>query len=100
MAKRANLFQKIIYSINSAQHGVDATHSSLFLTDTVTGDDREVDVVVRKARRGRFKTIGIECIAHARKASVTWVEQMLGKHRDLKTNHLILVSRSGFAKKR
>lgn len=41
--------------------------------------------------------ISVEVIEHGRVATLPWVEQMLRKHRDLPTNRLLLVSKSGFS---
>ena len=40
--------------------------------------------------------VSIEARASARKADSTWVEMMLGKHEDLPTSKLVLVSENGF----
>jgi hypothetical protein len=79
-----------------AQPGVTITESK-YLRDAVTGIDREVDVVIEGTFDGEPMIISVEVIEHKRPASMTWVEQMLRKHRDLPTNRLLLVSKSGFS---
>lgn len=69
---------------------------SKLLRDVRTGEKREVDIVIETESAGYSVLIGLECTAAARKASVEWVERMWGKHADLPTDKLILVSRTGF----
>jgi len=75
--------------------GCRVTESALH-RDITTGDEREVDVTIRKVIAGTELVIGVECLAHERPASVEWVERMIGKHQALPTDALILVSSSGF----
>jgi hypothetical protein len=42
--------------------------------------------------------VGIECRDWKRPQSVSWVEDVRGKHSDLPVNLTVLVSSSGFAK--
>lgn len=64
--------------------------------DETIGHAREVDVHIATKRGGESTTIGIECVAQARPTDVTWVEARIQKHRDLGTNRVVLVSKSGF----
>ena len=64
----------------------------------LTGEKREVDVVVRATVGEHPLVISLECIDRSRRADVTWVEQMKCIHDHLETNKLVLVSRSGFSK--
>ena len=66
------------------------------LTDRVTGAQREVDVVIRSKVEGREVVVSVEAADRTRKADVEWVEQLIGKHRDLSTDTLALVSQAGF----
>jgi hypothetical protein len=70
---------------------------SKMLVDRVTGESREVDIVISATVAGQPITIGLETIDRRRPAPVEWVEQMEGKHRYL-TDKLVLVSRSGFTR--
>ena len=67
------------------------------LVHRLTGEKREVDVVVRATVGEHPLVISLECIDHSRAADVTWVEQMKSMHDHLETNRLVLVSRSGFS---
>ncbi|MET9785430.1 hypothetical protein [Streptomyces canus] len=78
-----------------AQPGVTVTESKM-LFDAVRGIEREVDVVIEGEFDGEPMTISVEVIEHGRPASVTWVDEMLSKHRGLPTDRLLLVSKSGF----
>jgi hypothetical protein len=71
---------------------------SAMLVNRVTGEEREVDVVLRSEAGGYTLTVGIEASSIERRASVEWVERMIGKHADLPTDKLVLVSNSGFTK--
>jgi hypothetical protein len=60
------------------------------------GIEREVDIVVEGQFDGEPVTVSLEVREGRRPADITWVEQLMCKHRDLPTNRLILVSGSGF----
>ncbi|WP_344317525.1 hypothetical protein [Acrocarpospora pleiomorpha] len=60
------------------------------------GVEREVDIVIEGEFDGEPLCISVEVIEHSRPAGLLWVEQQLEKHRDLPTNRLLLVSKSGF----
>jgi hypothetical protein len=68
------------------------------LYDQAAGVMREVDVVAEGTLDGDAITVSVEVIDHERPASLTWVDQMLGKHLQMPTNSLVLVSWSGFSK--
>lgn len=99
MPRRTNDFQTLIALIERqlAQAGVVVTESKM-VKDEVIGADREVDVhlVINDGRQAR--TVGIECVDRRRRADIDWVEGRIQKHRDLGTDHLVLVSKSGFTK--
>lgn len=96
MPKRTNPFQKLIYTIqHELAHEAVVTESKM-LSNILTGSPVEVDVIIEAETGGIPLIIGIECIAEARAVTVEWVREMLGKHRDLPTDKLVLVSRSGF----
>jgi hypothetical protein len=68
------------------------------LVDRVTGAKREVDVTLTSDIGGQQIIISIEATAQNRRASVTWVDEMLAKHSTLPTSKLVLVSQAGFSK--
>lgn len=94
MPRRTNAFQKLAYLIHQQiPTAVRVTESAMVL-DRLTGLMREVDILVELDQPYPMK-IGIECVAKARKADVTWVEQMYVKHQHL-TDKVILLSQKGF----
>ena len=99
MPKRSNQFQRLIVSIHHALAEERAVvEESRELLDRVTGTLREVDIVIESAVGDYPVFISVECCDRSRPATVEWVEQQHGKHANLPTNKLILVSRSGFTR--
>jgi hypothetical protein len=80
-----------------AEPGVTVTESKK-LYDQASDTMREVDVVAEGTVDGDAITVSVEVIDHERPASLTWVDQMLGKHMHMPTNRLVLVSWSGFSR--
>jgi hypothetical protein len=66
------------------------------LYDNAAQKKREVDVVIERVAGEERTLICVECTKLKQKADVEWVERMLGKHRDLPTDVLILYSYRGF----
>lgn len=98
MPKRTNPFQQLAAIIHSRLGSGWNVTESLLLTDSITGEKREVDVVA-KATVGTYDIyISVECRDHKRPADVTWIELMAKKHESLSTSKLVLWSRSGFTK--
>lgn len=97
MPSRTNAKQTVVYLLRKygAAADVGVTESRL-LRDAVTGDDREVDVVIETIVDGDPILISVEVLGRTRPADRPWVEQMVKKHDRLPTNKLILVSWSGF----
>jgi hypothetical protein len=71
---------------------------SAMLEDRITGDKREIDVLVVGTVAGQKLSIGIETRDHRRKQGVEWVEQVHAKHSRLPINQSVLVSSSGFTR--
>ena len=68
------------------------------MIDKETGEEREVDILL-KSKFGDYSVLlSIEVIDRSRRAGSGWVEEMSGKHKALPTDKLVLVSRSGFTK--
>lgn len=72
--------------------------ASAMLPSRTTGNLREVDVAIRGEQAGHEVIVCVEASARSRKADRQWVDQMLGKHDDLSTSKLVLVSEKGFTK--
>ena len=97
MPKRRNLFQDVVEIIHRHMSVDAVVESPAMLQHKATGKEREVDVVIRSSVGGHEVVVSVEATAKGRPATVEWVEQMLGKHRELPTNKLVLVSESGFS---
>lgn len=66
------------------------------LADRRTGQPREVDVAITQQVASHRVIVCVEATSGRRKASVEWVERMVGKHKCLPTSELVLVSEAGF----
>jgi hypothetical protein len=97
MPKRTNPFQSLINLIEfqTASQKARVTESKEFI-DAVTGQKREVDIVIETQEGAHQIIIGIECTDRSRPMDETWIEAIYGKHRNLPINKTIVVSRSGF----
>lgn len=98
MPKRTNLFQEVVEIIHRHMAGDAEVESPALLPSRSTGDLREVDVVIRGQQARQEVIVSVEAIARSRKAAVGWVEEMVGKHDDLPTNKLVLVSEKEFTR--
>ena len=96
MPKRKNAFQDLIAEIHEQMAAPHRVCESDMLVDRVSGQEREVDIVIRTALAGYEFVLSVECTACGRPASVEWVEQMYCKHSNLPTHKLVLVSNAGF----
>jgi hypothetical protein len=72
--------------------------SPAYLPDKITGQEREVDVVIRYKIGSVPVLIAIECRLHGRRQDVQWIEQLVSKRDSIGANILIAVSASGFTK--
>jgi hypothetical protein len=93
--QRTTPFQHAIYNYvqNLSENNGLLVEQSEMIPTSYSNKRREVDVTVRS---GDGLTC-IEVIESGRRASVEWVERMIGKHQALPTKNLILYSASGFA---
>jgi len=96
MPKRHNIFQDLMAAIHQQLVSPCVVVESEMLRDPTSGQDREVDLVIRSNIGGCEVVISVECTDRKRPVPVEWVEQMCCKHRDLPTNKLVLVSKSGY----
>lgn len=97
MPRRTNVFQEVVAIIHRHMAGDASVEESGMLQNAVTGAEREVDVVIRSRVAGHEVIVGVEATAKGRKADAPWVEGMVGKHADLPTSKLVLVSEAGFS---
>jgi hypothetical protein len=96
MPRRSNLFQDTIAVVHAHMAGDATIEESSMLRQRTTGELREVDVVLRSRIGSHEVVVSIEARASVRKADLPWVESMVGKHADLPTSKLVLVSENGF----
>ena len=96
MPKRTNLFQEVVAIIHAHMAGDAEVEESAMLRNRLTGEESEVDVVIRSRVALHDVMVKFEARATARKADSTWVQTMLGKHEHLAPGTLVLVSESGF----
>jgi hypothetical protein len=99
MPKRSDLFQDVVAIIHRHMAGEAEVEESAMLVNRLTGDVREVDVVIRSQVAGHPVTVAVEATSGKRRANVGWVERMVGKHQNLPTDRLVLVSEGGFSAK-
>jgi hypothetical protein len=90
--QRTNLFQEVVEIIHRHMAGDASVEASAMLPNRRTGASMEVDTVVRTSTAGYEVVVSIEAIARSRKAGPGWVNEMVGKHEDLPTSKLVLVS--------
>jgi hypothetical protein len=93
---RSNFFQQVVLLLHRNTAGAPAVEESAMLLHRVTGEKREVDVVIRSTTAGYPLVVSIEATSLRRPADVGWVEKTRAKHEHLETNQLVLVSESGF----
>jgi len=97
MPRRSNAFQRLVRRIYSqtAPRGATVTESAL-LSERGSGTPREVDVLIELPAAGHTLRMAVECRDRGRAADVEWIDQLIGKYRDLEVHSIIAVSRSGF----
>lgn len=99
MPARTNDFQRIVLAIESALASQDASvQESGELTDRA-GAKREVDILITQDLGHRKLITGVECRGGTRPADIEWIDRMWGKHQELPTDKLVLVSKAGFTKR-
>ncbi|HEV7562119.1 MAG TPA: hypothetical protein VGO24_01330 [Solirubrobacterales bacterium] len=98
MPRRTNTFQQVIKLVYELMADDAEVEESVMLKDYETDGEREVDVLITGDVGGFPLRVHIEATARAEPADVKWVEAELGKHRAVRTDHLVLVSESGFSK--
>jgi len=97
MPARTNEFQKLVYEIERQLAPLCAVvEESAMLPERLSGDLREVDVLVSLDEGHHRVRIGIECQDRSRPATKQWVEAIAKKHEELGINKTVLISSSGF----
>jgi len=100
MPKRSNQFQRLITNIYGAMSNVDGgkVSESIFLTEP-NGIKREIDILLERELYGHLLRIAVECRDRSRKSDIEWVDNLIGKYKNLNVNKIIAVSKSGFSEK-
>lgn len=100
MPRRTNVFQKAIYLAQKVLMPGSTVVESAMLPDSITGLEREVDVLI-EGRIAGFPApirIGIECRDHKGKQGAPWRESIHAKHEHLPIDVSIAASAAGFAR--
>jgi hypothetical protein len=97
MPVRSTLLQRVLFHVQRELASGMIVRESELLEDLLSGDRREVDIVIRTKVADHDVIVSVECREQRRKATVDWVEQMAMKHRSLPTSKLVLVSATGFS---
>lgn len=99
MPRRSNDFQRFVALIErlSASPTAKVTES-WEQRDGDNGPVREIDVVITDTINGIPLRIGIECRDHARVQTASWIDELIGKYRDLPVDVVVAVSSSGFSR--
>lgn len=100
MPARTNEFQEMVTLLTRVMREDDSVivNPSAMLTDIITGELREVDILVETTAIGRKLSLAVECRDWKRPQSVQWVEEMHAKNLALPVNKTVLVSSKGFTK--
>jgi len=97
MPRRTNDFQKLVYEIERQLAPLGAVvEESAMLPERVSGELREVDILVSLDEGQHRVRIGIECQDRSRPATKQWVEAIAKKHEEIGINKTVLISSSGF----
>ena len=98
MPQRTNHFQRLVTLVHEHLSKDWVVTESEFLTHRLSGEEREVDIVLKNSVGIHDLIISIECTDRKRKAGSEWIEAMFCKHQFLETSKLILWSASAFYK--
>ena len=95
MPARSNDFQRIVkYIYEQISDGATVTESGLLRERD--GTEREIDILIEWKFAGTNLQMAVECRDYTRQQNIQWVDQLIGKYKDLKINKIIAVSSSKF----
>jgi hypothetical protein len=98
MARQGREFELLIKKIEETLLPENAVITSPdFITDKITGQNREVDISIRSNIGTIPILIVIECRDRQGDEDTTWIEQLHTKTCDINANKIIAVSSSGFS---
>jgi hypothetical protein len=99
MAKRSNLFQRIVHALYQSLKPVGGTVTeSAQVLELTSGIRREVDILAESVVFGTSVRIAVEVRGRRRKDDVLWIDALIGKYRDLAIDKIIAVSARGLSK--
>lgn len=97
MPKRTNDFQELITKIYKQLAAPDETITpSAIVRERENGTEREIDILLKKKVFGTTISIAVECRGRSDKDDIQWIDELIGKYRDLPINKVVAVSKSGF----
>src|SRR5918911_1429637 len=96
MPKRTTPLKVGVVMLHRHLAGDATVEESALLPHRITGQPREVDVVIRREVAGYEVIVAVE--ATRRRGDTPWVESMLQKHAELPTHHLVLIAERGFSR--
>jgi hypothetical protein len=92
---RTNEFQQIVkYIYDQISPGATVTESA-FLKER-DGTLREVDILIEWKFAGTDLQMAVECRDYTRDQNIEWLDQLIGKYRDLRVDKIVAVSSSKF----
>ena len=97
MPKRSNEFQRILTAIHALYAPSGAKVTSSAMVKSVTGEEREVDILVEIPTDLFTVSVGVETKDHGRKLDNTAIDNIKGKFSELPIRDVIVVAR-GFSK--
>lgn len=97
MPARTNEFQQLVRRIYEQLVPAGATVTeSAFLTERDSSSSREVDILVEFRLEDTVIRLAVERRDRYRASDIEWIDQLIGKYRDLPVDRVVAVSRTGF----
>lgn len=98
MPPRSNQFQRVIRELYRSLSSTGVTiRESAMLPDGVDGVEREIDVLVEGDFAGHKISLAVECRDYSRAQNIQWIDELIGKYRDLPVDKVVAVSTSEFS---
>jgi hypothetical protein len=100
MRRHSKILENVVAAVETALRSVDGTTviPNAMVRDRVTGELRQIDVLVSVPASGRTIRLALEVKDHDRPLAATAIDGAIGKLRDLDVDMLRIVSRSGFTR--
>jgi len=100
MPKRSTTFQRIVMHIAKqlAPQGAVVRESVELPEHNIAGVLREIDTVIEISAGITCLRVAIECRERGRRASVQWIDELIGKYSLLPVDRILAVSRAGYSR--